>query len=98
MQSNMSSADADFMAMLNDAGVTAAARWADVTRRCAGDPRFKAAQGERKLTLFRDYVRVRQEVDDMQLPAAEKDFMVRQLRPGRAGNVPHVAHPRRWYV
>ena len=75
----MSTDDANFMAMLHEGGVTASSRWADVQRRHAGDPRFVAVVGEQRLLLFRDFVRMRQEVDDMQLSDAEKDYMARRL-------------------
>ena len=75
----MSTDDANFMAMLHEGGVTASSRWADVQRRHAGDPRFAAVVGEQRLLLFRDFVRMRQEVDDMQLSDAEKDYMARRL-------------------
>jgi FF domain len=73
----MSGADSDFMAMLHEAGVTAGSRWNDVQRQLASDVRFQAVVGEHKLTLFRDYVRLRQEVDGLKVSDAEKDFMVR---------------------
>jgi FF domain len=76
-QANMSTTDSDFMAMLNEADVTAASRWPDVQRTLSADARFQAVVGEHKLTLFRDFVRMRAEVDDVAGSDAERNYMVR---------------------
>ena len=77
----MSTAETEFMAMLNESGVTAGSRWADVQQLCYADRRFFAVAGEQKLVLFREFVQLRQEVDDMRLSDAEKDYMVRTRPP-----------------
>jgi hypothetical protein len=65
------------------------ASWAEVQARHARDPRFMAVVGEQKLVLFRSYLRMRQDLDDMRLDAAEKEFMVRVfLAAGPGSSIP----------
>ena len=76
MQSTMSSDEAAFMTMLDEADISVTSRWADVQRKLAKDARFQAIVGEQKISLFRSYVRMRQEVDCMRLDSSEREFMV----------------------
>ena len=78
---DLTGAQAEYFDMLEQAGVKASARWADVAAHFANDPRFTAVAADERLMLFRSYIRMLHEMKDLRLSEAEQEFVVRRRRP-----------------
>ena len=73
---DLTGVQAEFFSMLQQAGVKASARWADVAAHFANDPHFTAVADADRLTLFRSYIRMLHEMNDLRLSGAEQEYVV----------------------
>ena len=81
LQGSLSTAEASFMTMLDEGGITAGNTWADAQARLLRDVRFQAVDADARLALFQRYVRARRDIDALNVSDDEKAFMVRLWWP-----------------
>lgn len=74
---DLTASQAAFFDMLEQGGVRASARYADVSEHFGGDPRYTGVPPDERLNLFRSYIRMLNERKDLRLNAAEEEFLVR---------------------
>eukprot|EP00892_Ulva_mutabilis_P003427 jgi/Ulvmu1/1456/UM011_0186.1 len=93
---DLTGVQADFFEMLEQASVKASARWADVAAHFANDPRFTGVAESERLMLFRSYIRMLHEMNNLRLSEPEQEYVRRMAERVTQSNVRWEAVSKMW--